>query len=139
MLDSWDTVVAHAIEVQVVGDRVRISRIVVAADCGTVVNPGLARAQFEGGSLMGLSAAIGEAVTISGGQAVEKNFDGYRLLTMRQAPPVEVLLLETPAAKVGGAGEPPVPGVAPALYNAIYAASGRRLRKLPLSSQGLSV
>src|SRR5258707_28905 len=66
ILDAWDSMVPHASEVQVVGDRVRISGIVVAADCGTVVNPGLARAQFEGGSLMGLSAAIGEAVTISG-------------------------------------------------------------------------
>lgn len=138
MLQAWDTIVAHAIEVQVVGERLRIVRIAVAADCGTVVNPGLARAQFEGGSLMGLSAAIGEAVTVARGQVVQKNFDSYDILTMRQAPPVEVLLFETPEAKVGGVGEPPVPGVAPALANAIFAATGRRLRKLPLTSQGLS-
>ncbi len=139
MLEAWDTIVAHAIEVHVVDTRLRIVRIVVAADCGTVVNSGLARAQFEGGSLMGLSAAVGEAITISGGQVVQKNFDSYDLLTMRQAPPVEVVLLETPEAKIGGVGEPPVPGVAPALANAIFAATGRRLRKLPLSSQGLSL
>ncbi|MGI9170011.1 MAG: molybdopterin cofactor-binding domain-containing protein [Caulobacteraceae bacterium] len=137
MLEAWDTIVAHAIEVQVVNGELGIVRIVVAADCGTVVNPDLARAQFEGGSLMGLSAAIGEAITVSGGQVVQKNFDSYDILTMRQAPPVEVVLLETLGAKIGGAGEPPVPGVAPALANAIFAATGRRIRKLPLKSQGV--
>ena len=88
---------------------------------------------------MGLSAALGEAVTIRAGAAVERNFDGYRLLRMRQAPTVEVILLETPDAKVGGVGEPPVPGVAPALANAVFAASGRRVRKLPLAASGFGV
>ncbi len=139
MLAAWDTIVAHAIEVSLIGDRLSVTRIVVAADLGTVINPNLARGQFEGGSLMGLSAALGEAVTIKAGAAVERNFDTYRLLRMRQVPIVEVILLETPDAKVGGAGEPPVPGVAPALANAVFAASGRRIRKLPLAASGLVV
>ena len=138
MLDHWDTIVAHAVEVRMTGEKLAVTGIVVAADPGTVINPNLAGGQFEGGSLMGLSAALGEAVTIRGGAAVERNFDAYKLLRMRQAPPVEVILLETPGAKVGGVGEPPVPGVAPALANAIFAATGRRFRKLPLAASGLS-
>ena len=139
MLDHWDTIVAHAVEVRMTSDKLMVTRIVVAADPGTVINPNLARGQFEGGSLMGLSAALGEAVTLKGGAAVERNFDAYKLLRMRQAPSIDVILLETPGAKVGGVGEPPVPGVAPALANAIFAATGRRFRKLPLAANGLSV
>jgi len=116
-----------------------VRRIVVAADPGLVINPNQARAQFEGGSLMALSAALGEAVTIENGRATTANFDAYPMLRMRQAAKVDVILLETDGATVGGCGEPPVPGVAPALANAIFAATGRRVRELPLSRAGFKV
>jgi isoquinoline 1-oxidoreductase beta subunit len=90
------------------------------------------RAQLEGGSLFGLSAALGEKITLKNGAVEQRNFDTYPLLRMADAPPVETILLDTPDAAVGGAGEPPVPGVAPALANAIFAATGQRLRRLPL-------
>ncbi len=139
MLDNWETIVAHAVEVRVEGDALKVTRIVVAADPGLVINPNLAHGQFEGGSMMGLSAALGEAVIMKGGAPSQKNFDGYPLLRMRQAPPIEVIFLETDGAKVGGVGEPPVPGVAPALANAVHAACGRRIRKLPFAAQGFTV
>ncbi|HEV7384314.1 MAG TPA: molybdopterin cofactor-binding domain-containing protein, partial [Phenylobacterium sp.] len=108
-------------------------------DVGVVVNPQQVRAQFEGGGLMGLSAALGEAVTFTDGRADQANFDRYPVLKMRQAPPIEVILLETPDVPIGGAGEPPLPGVAPALANAIFQATGKRIRSLPLKAQGFEV
>jgi len=132
MLDGWDTLVAHAVRVEVERGKLRIARIVAAVDCGTPINPQQVRAQFEGGGLMALSAAIGERITIAEGRAVQRNFDEYRVLRIGQAPPIDVIMLETPEAKVGGAGEPPVPGVAPALANAIFSLTGKRLRSLPM-------
>ncbi len=139
LLERWDTVVAHAIEVKVEGQRLTVQRIVAVGDVGVVINPQQVRAQFEGGGLMGLSAALGEAVTFTDGRADQANFDAYPVLRMNQAPPVKVILLETPDAPIGGAGEPPMPGVAPALCNAVFQATGRRLRSLPLKAQGFQV
>jgi isoquinoline 1-oxidoreductase beta subunit len=139
LLHEWDTLVAHAIEASVEGQALKVNRIAVAADCGTAVNPQQVRAQFEGGVLMGLSAALGEAVTVTAGRADQGNFDTYPVLRMNQAPPVEVILFDSPEAPVGGVGEPPVPGVAPALANAVRAACGVRVRKLPFAAQGFTV
>jgi isoquinoline 1-oxidoreductase subunit beta len=133
LLQEWNSIVAHVIEVEMTGTRVRVKRIVTAMDCGTAVNPQQVRAQLEGGSLFGLSAALGEKITLSGGRVEQRNFDGYRLLRIGEAPQVDAILLDTPDAAVGGVGEPPVPGVAPALANAIFAATGKRLRRLPLT------
>ncbi|MEP6940975.1 MAG: molybdopterin cofactor-binding domain-containing protein [Rudaea sp.] len=137
LCQGWDTLVAHAIEVRVADGRLTVLRIVVAADPGTIVNPGLVRAQFEGGALMALGAALQEEITAIDGAVVQRNFDTYRLLRMAQAPSVEVVLFESHEAKIGGVGEPPIPGVAPALVNAIFAACGRRIRKLPIRGSGL--
>jgi isoquinoline 1-oxidoreductase beta subunit len=131
LLHEWGTYAAHAVEVELIAGKLRIRRIVVAGDLGTAVNPQQVRAQFEGGALMGLSAALGERVEIANGAAVPRNFDRYKMLRMADAPPVEVILIETPNVPVGGAGEPPVPGVAPALANAIVDAGGERPRRLP--------
>jgi isoquinoline 1-oxidoreductase subunit beta len=139
MFSGWDTLVAHAIEVEVNQRRLKVRRIVTAADPGTIINPAQVRAQFEGGALMALGAALAEEVTFTAGKADQDNFDAYHLLRLRQAPPVDVMLFETPEEKIGGVGEPPVPGVAAALANAIFAATGERIRKLPFSSAGLDV
>jgi isoquinoline 1-oxidoreductase beta subunit len=109
-----------------------VRRISCAFDCGTPVNPALVRAQVEGGITMGLSAALREKVTLEAGRVRESNFDGYPLLTIAQAPSIDVILLESPAEPVGGAGEPPVPAVAPAVANALYRLTGARRRSLPL-------
>jgi isoquinoline 1-oxidoreductase beta subunit len=132
LLQEWDTIVAHVIEVEVDGKRLRVKRIVAAMDCGTAVNPQQVRAQLEGGTLFGLSAALGEKITLKDGRVEQHNFDSYPLLRIGDAPPIETIVLDTPEAAVGGVGEPPVPGVAPALANAIFAATGQRLRRLPL-------
>jgi isoquinoline 1-oxidoreductase beta subunit len=133
LLEEWDSIVAHVIEVEIVDDRLRVKRIVVAMDCGTAVNPQQVRAQLEGGSLFGLSAALGEKITLGGGRVEQRTFKDYPLLRIREAPHIDTILIDTPDVKVGGVGEPPVPGVAPALANAIFAATGKRLRSLPLA------
>jgi isoquinoline 1-oxidoreductase beta subunit len=132
LLQEWDSIVAHVIEVEIEGSRLRVKKIVVAIDCGTAVNPQQVHAQLEGGSLFGLSAALGERITLGGGRVEQRNFNDYRLLRLREAPSIDTLILDSPGAVVGGVGEPPVPGVAPALANAIFAATGQRLRSLPL-------
>jgi isoquinoline 1-oxidoreductase beta subunit len=136
---SFESLVATAIEVQVKGNALKVLRIAVAGDVGTAVNPQQVKAQLEGGATMGLSAALGEAMTFTAGKADQTNFNAYQLLRMRQAPRIEVTLFDTPDAPVGGAGEPGVPGVAPALANAVFDATGKRIRAIPFSSQGFTV
>ncbi|HEV2364854.1 MAG TPA: molybdopterin cofactor-binding domain-containing protein [Caulobacteraceae bacterium] len=136
---GWGSTVCHAVEVELAGRTLKVRRIAVAADCGLAVNPDQVKAQLEGGTLMGLSAALGEAATFTDGRADLANFDGYKLLRMGQAPVVQAIVLARPGAAVGGAGEPPVPGVAPALANAIFAATGERVRTLPIAAAGFHV
>ena len=134
-----DTLVCHALEVEIAGQRLTVRRLVVACDCGTAINPDQVRAQLEGGSLMALSVALGEAMTFTGGAADQTNFDAYRLLRLKQAPAVETIILETPRARIGGIGEVAVPGLAAALANAVFAATGRRIRTLPFTTAGFAV
>lgn len=122
---------AHALEVQVRDGNVRVVRCACAIDVGQVVNPLGVRAQAEGGTLDGLSTALELAMTFDGGRARERNFDSYPLLRMADAPTVDVVVVDSRAAP-SGAGEMGIPTVAPALANAIHAATGRRLRELPL-------
>jgi isoquinoline 1-oxidoreductase beta subunit len=139
ILAEWDTIVANAIEVEVIGRRLRVRRLVAAVDCGLAINPQQVRAQAEGGGLMALSAALGERVTVTAGKVDQSNFHQYPVLRMAQAPRVDIVILETPAAAVGGMGEPPVPAVAPALANAIFQACGRRVRRLPIVPEGFEL
>jgi isoquinoline 1-oxidoreductase subunit beta len=122
---------AHAIEVQSKGADWRIERCVCVADVGQVVNPSGVEAQLMGGTIDGLSTAIGLQITVESGRVQQANFDGYPLLRMPDAPAVEVHVLPSTLSPCG-AGEMGIPSAAPALANAIYAATGRRLRSLPL-------
>ncbi|HEY3799135.1 MAG TPA: molybdopterin cofactor-binding domain-containing protein [Caulobacteraceae bacterium] len=136
---AFGSLVATGVEIEVSGTQLKARKIVIAGDVGTAVNPQQVRAQFEGGATMGLSAALGEAMTFTGGKANEANFNAYKLIRLRQVPPIEVTLFDSPDADVGGAGEPGLPGVAPALANAVFDATGKRIRALPFAAQGFSV
>lgn len=114
------------------GGAWRVAQIQVVVDCGTVVNPAGVRAQLEGGVLFGLSAALHEEIRYRAGRLEPANFDGYRVLRLADAPPITVDILESPEADIGGIGEVGVPPVAPAVANAVHAATGVRLRWLPL-------
>ncbi|MBX9698060.1 MAG: molybdopterin-dependent oxidoreductase, partial [Acetobacteraceae bacterium] len=102
-------------------------------DCGEAVNPGQVAAQMEGSVVWALSATLHEAITLRAGRTEQRNFDAYRILRMEEAPVVETHVLTTPGVPVGGVGEPGVPPVAPAVANAIFAATGQRLRGLPVT------
>ena len=122
---------AHAIEVAARPDGAwRIERCVVVSDVGVVVNPAGVEAQLMGGTVDGLSTALGLEITVRDGRIEQRNFDGYPLLRMNEAPNVEITLLRTDFPPCG-AGEMGIPTAAPALANAIFAATGRRLRDMP--------
>jgi isoquinoline 1-oxidoreductase beta subunit len=122
---------AHAFEVSATGDAWHIENCVCVSDVGQVVNPSGVHAQLMGGTVDGISAALGQEITVEDGRVRQANFDGYPLLRITDAPRVETCVLPS-AMTPCGAGEMGVPGAAPALANAIFAATGRRLRDLPL-------
>lgn len=129
---SFLTYVATVIEVAVTDGHLRIVGVWSAMDAGTVVSPDSARAQMEGGALFGLSNALYGRITARGGEIVQKNLPDWRLMRIDEAPEaIEVRIIESDAPP-GGVGEPPTPPAAPALTNAIFAATGRRIRRLPV-------
>jgi isoquinoline 1-oxidoreductase beta subunit len=139
-LRGYGSLAAEVAEVSVGADKtVRVHRVSCAVDCGTAVNPSSIRAQFEGGVIFGLSAAALGEITIASGRVQQSNFHDYPVVRMAQAPQIDLEILESPAEAVGGIGEPPVPPVAPAVANAIFAATGTRVRRLPLSASGFKL
>jgi len=126
---------AHAMEVAVSeAGELTVVRCVCAADVGLIVNPLGAEAQFMGATLSGISAALNLQITVKDGRIEQSNFPDYPLLRMAEAPEVEVFLLDSPFPPTG-AGEIGIPPAAPALVNAIFAATGKRLRRLPVGNQ----
>jgi isoquinoline 1-oxidoreductase beta subunit len=137
-LYGFGSYVAHVAEVTVATDgTLRVDRVVVAVDCGQVINPDLVAAQMEGGVVFGLTAALYDEITIQNGQVQQTNFDNYPMLRIAGMPKVEVHLVPSHEPP-GGIGEPGVPSTAPAIANAIFAATGKRLRRLPFQTQELA-
>jgi len=132
-LAEWEpTTCAEVAEVSVAPDgTVRVHRVVCAVDCGPVVNPDTIEAQMQGGVVFGLTAALYGEITIEKGRVQQSNFPDYPMLHMAEMPVVEVYLVPSTDAQ-GGIGEPSVPPTAPAVCNAIFAATGKRIRRLPI-------
>jgi isoquinoline 1-oxidoreductase subunit beta len=132
VFESYGSYVAEVAEVSVDGKgKVRVHRVVCAVDCGQTVNPSIIEAQMQGGIVFGLSAALYGEITIEEGRVQQENFDDYPVLRMDEMPVVEVHIVKS-REKPGGIGETAVPPVAPALTNAIFAATGKRIRRLPI-------
>jgi isoquinoline 1-oxidoreductase beta subunit len=136
IVESFGTIVAEVVEATLKEDgSPKVLKAWAVVDCGTTVNPLNAESQIAGGMIMGMSAAIGEAITLDKGAVVESNFGDYPLLKLADAPPaIDVHFIESDA-KMGGIGEPGVPPASPALANALFAATGKRIRTLPLRTQ----
>lgn len=128
---TFGTIVAQVAEVSVEAGELRVHKVWASVDCGYAVNPRGIEAQVEGSIMFGLSAALYGEITVENGAAVQGNFDRYRLVRISEAPDVEVSIVNS-GASITGMGEPAVPPVAPAVCNAIYAASGQRIRQLPI-------
>jgi isoquinoline 1-oxidoreductase subunit beta len=135
LLHAFGSYVAQVAEVAVStqGD-VRVRRVVCVVDCGTVVNPDIVKAQMESGIVFGITGALWGEITIKNGRVEQHNFNDYRMLRMSEAPAIEVHLVRSAEAP-GGVGEPGTSAVMPAITNAIFAATGRRIRKLPVKDQ----
>ena len=121
---------AQAASVSIRSGKLHIDRLVCVCDCGLVVNPNIARAQIEGAIVFGLQAALKGPITVENSRIQQDNFDSYSLLRMDEMPRIDVHFLKNVRAPQG-LGEPAVPPVAPALANAIFVASGIRVRTLP--------
>jgi isoquinoline 1-oxidoreductase beta subunit len=134
---AFATYMAQVAEVEVLKDgAVRVRRVVCAVDCGTVVNPDTVQAQIQSAVIFGVTAALYGEITLKDGRVEQTNFDTYQILRMNEAPVIEVNVVAS-AEPPGGMGEPGTSAIAPALSNAIFAASGERLRKLPIEASQL--
>jgi isoquinoline 1-oxidoreductase beta subunit len=128
---------AQVAEVEVSRDgTVRVRRVVCAVDCGTPVNPDTIRAQVQSAVIFGITAALHGEITLKNGRVEQTNFDTYQMLRMNEAPAIEVYVVQS-AEPPGGMGEPGTSAIAPAVTNAIFAATGKRLRKLPVDTAAL--
>ena len=136
IVESFKTIVAHVIEASVKEDGTpKVHKIFTVVDCGMTVNPNAAMAQIEGGTIMGLSSAMGEAITLDKGAVQQTNFTDYPIAKMADTPPEHDIHFIDSGAPMGGIGEPGVPPAAPALTNALFAATGKRIRTLPILTQ----
>jgi isoquinoline 1-oxidoreductase beta subunit len=133
----FGTYMAQVAEVEVSKDgQVRVRRVVCAVDCGTVVNPDTVEAQVQGAIIFGITAARYGEITLKGGRVEQGNFDTYQLLRIDEAPVIEVHIAQS-SDPPGGMGEPGTSAIVPAVANAIFAATGKRLRKMPVDSAAL--
>ena len=132
--ESFDSYVAEVVEVSLgSGGLPRLHRVVCAVDCGMVVNPGIVRRQVQSAVVFALSAALHGEITVDGGRIQQKNFDDYPVARINEVPPIEVHLVAS-MAKPTGIGEPATPPLAPALANALFALTGKRVRRLPFKA-----
>jgi isoquinoline 1-oxidoreductase beta subunit len=133
----FGTYMAQVAEVEVSGDgEVRVRRVVCAVDCGIVVNPDTVRAQVEGAVIFGITAALYGEITLQDGRVEQANLDTYQILRLDEAPVIDVYIVNSAEAP-GGMGEAGTSAIVPAVANAIFAATGKRLRRMPIDTAGL--
>lgn len=129
--ESFGSFVAEVAEVSMTNGQLRVHKVWCAIDCGMVVNPAIVRAQMESGIVYGLTAALYGRISIQRGRVVQSNFHDYQMLRMRDAPDIEIVLVSSEEGP-GGVGEPGTPPIAPALTNALFSLTGKRIRELPI-------
>jgi len=136
-MECYDTHLALVAEVSGTADQVKLEKLTFAADCGTAVHPDQVIAQLQGGAVTGLINTLRSKVTVKNGRIVQSNFDTFPIPRMYEVPPIEVVLMPS-GGMPGGMGEAGVPLVAPAIANAVFALTGKRIRSLPLEDAGIS-
>jgi isoquinoline 1-oxidoreductase beta subunit len=137
--EAFNTIICQVVELSADGNKVKIHRVVSAVDCGTVLNPNIAANNIEGGVAWGLSAAFKSEITFARGRVAQSNWHDFQFLRLSEMPPVEVYFVDSGARPLGGTGEVGPVTVVPAVTNALFAATGKRFRSLPLSRHGLEL
>ena len=132
LVNNIGSFTAQVAEIEIVKGKLRVHRVVCAVDCGRVVNPAIVKQQMESGIVYGLTAALKGLITIDKGRVQQSNFDRYEMLRIDEMPVIEVHIIES-EEEPGGVGEASVPPIAPAVSNAIFAATGKRIRNLPIN------
>lgn len=135
--ESFGSYVAQVAEISIEQGHLKVHKVVCAVDCGMAVNPEGVRAQMESGIIFGLTAVLYGEISLEKGRVKQRNFHDYKILRMNETPVIEVHIADS-NEKMGGAGEPGTPPIAPAIANAIFAATGKRVRKLPLQAADLT-
>jgi isoquinoline 1-oxidoreductase beta subunit len=136
-MEGYTSHIAQVAEVSIEDGRLKVHKITCVIDCGQTVNPRIVESQIQSGIIYGLSAALWADVTLRNGRVEQSNFNDYRMLRLNEAPELDVYVVPSDAPP-GGVGETAVPPVAPAICNAIFAATGKRLRSLPISAHSLA-
>ena len=137
LMEGYDTYMAQVAEISVQDNTIKVHRIVVAADLGRMVNPDIVEGQLQSGIVFGLGATLQHEITLKNGRVEQTNFHNYPLPRMSDTPPIDVILV-TSTEKPGGVGEPGTSLVAPAVANALFAATGKRVRRLPLTPEAIA-
>jgi isoquinoline 1-oxidoreductase beta subunit len=133
---SFNTWVAVVADVSVNGNQVHVDKLYIAVDCGIAVNPDVIKAQMEGGAGYGLGAVLRNEITFTDGEVEQSNFPDYEPLRITDMPAIEVVIVASAEAP-SGVGEPATPPTGPAVANAIFAKTGKRITQLPMSKSGL--
>ena len=128
---SIETEVGEVADVEIIDGRIKVRRVFCVVDCGLAVNPDIVKAQMEGGIIFGLSAALDQEITLVDGFVQQTNFDTHPPLRMFECPEIIVQVIDSPDEPTG-VGEPGLPPIAPAVANAVFALTGKRLRRMPL-------
>jgi isoquinoline 1-oxidoreductase beta subunit len=136
VMEGYGTYLAAVADIVMVDGKAKVTKVTCVVDCGHMVNPSIVESQIVGGMVFGLPQALWSEVTLEGGKVHQTNFDSYRVVRMNDVPAFDVHLVESTEAP-GGIGEPSVALVAPAIANALFAATGKRIRELPLAKSGL--
>src|SRR5262245_60589776 len=137
--EAFRTHIAHAVELSVNGNLVRIHRITCVIDCGFALDPEITRNSIEGGTVWGLGVAFKSNITFNEGRTGESNCHGYQIAQIDETPPIELHILNSNLKTLGGTGEVGPVTLVPAVTNAIFAATGKRYRSLPLSRHRLKL
>ena len=136
LMEGYDTYMAQVAEISVTDNQIKVHRVVVVADPGHMVNPDTVEAQMQSSIAFGLSAALGGQITVDKGRIQQSNFHDYPVVRMSEMPKIDVILVQS-TEKPGGVGEPATALIGPAVANALFAATGKRLRKMPLSPDNI--
>jgi isoquinoline 1-oxidoreductase beta subunit len=137
LMEGYDSYLAQVAEISLKDNAVRVHRVVTVADCGRMVNPDTVEAQIQSSIVFGLTAALYGDITLDKGRVQQTNFHDYPLLRMNEMPVLETFLVPS-TEKPGGMGEPATATIGPAVGNAIFAATGKRLRKMPFTPENIA-